>query len=363
MTTTLQQDLDNRHILLAANARLDAHGATPVTPSGPRLKPLDFAGRSGNDLRPATFAGMVGQERLKTLLGRIVGIALTKRRTLDHMLLIGSAGTGKTTLAQVIAHELGRDVFMLKAPVAYDVFLELLKVAKPGDVVVIDEIHMQVSGDRRGITQAADPELFYHVLEDQRLMTDTGMLPFPDVTFIGCTTDAGLLPQPFLDRFPIQPQLDPYTADEMCVLATRNAQALGLQIDPQAARVFAHACRNLPRQINSFVKNARGLAATTIDHALAVEVVTVLNSTTLDGLTRDMQRMLAYLLTCRRTDAKDRVSYKAGLGSIATALGKSRDSKAVALYVEPYLIERGYIAITHGGRELTDRGIQRAEVL
>lgn len=361
MTDTLQQMLDQRSMLLAQNK---PNGTTTVTPSDvPRLKPLDFNGRSGNDLRPATFAGMVGQERLKVLLSRIVGIARTSGRTLDHMLLVGSAGTGKTTFAQVVAHELGRDVFMLKAPVAYDVFLELMEVAKPGDVVVIDEIHMQVSGDRRGITQAADPEIFYHVLEDRRLMTDTGMLEFPDVTFIGCTTDAGLLPQPFLDRFPIQPQLDPYTADEMCVLATRNAQALGLAIEQAGAVVFAHACRNVPRQINAYVKNARSLAATTIDHALAVEIVVELNSTTLDGLTRDMQNMLKFLLRSKRRDAKGNETYKAGLNSIATACGKSRDSKAIALYVEPYLIERGFITITHGGRELTDKGIQRAGVL
>lgn len=327
------------------------------------LQPLDFDARTANDLRPSTFDGMVGQVRLKKLLKRIVRNAKAADIPLDHMLLVGSAGTGKTTLAQVIAHELGRPVYMLKAPVAYDIFEELARAAQDGDVVVIDEIHQQVSGDRRGITQAADPETFYHVLEDHRLITPTGAIEFPIVTVIGATTDAGLLPEPFLARFPLQPQLDPYTYPEMGVLAEQNALALGMTIEAGAAIMFARACRGIPRVINRYVRNARSLAAREIDHELAVEIVRELNSTTFDGLTRDMTNMLAYLLTQRREKADGEVRYQAGLNSIATALGKSRDSKSVALYVEPYLIEQGYVAVTHGGRVLTEKGIERARKL
>jgi Holliday junction DNA helicase RuvB len=326
-----------------------------------RLEPVDFS--QVGPLRPFTLAQMVGQGRLKALLGQIVTVAKVSRRPLDHMLLVGSAGTGKTTLGQVIAHEMGTKVYMLKAPVSFDVFEELARVAQDGDVVFIDEIHLQVSGDRRGITQAADPETFYHVMEDQRLITTGGPQPFPACTFIGATTDAGLLPEPFLDRFPLKPQLDEYTEGEMTELASRNAKALGVVIAPEAARCFARASRGIPRQINTYVKNAKSFAATTIDGTLAVEIVVELNSTTLDGLTRDMQNMLRFLLHARHENAGGRITYKAGLGSIATALGKSRDSKAVALYVEPILMKRGLIAVTSGGRELTPAGVTRAEEL
>jgi Holliday junction DNA helicase RuvB len=327
------------------------------------LEPLDFNARSANKLRPARFDQMVGQERLKALFSKIVECARASGRTLDHILLVGSAGTGKTTLAQVIAHELDRDVYQLKAPVAQDVFEELARCAKNGDVILVDEVHMQVSGDRRGITQAADPETFFTVMEDKRLMSSHGMIEFPDVTFIGCTTDAGLLPEPFLERFPLAPQLDPYTDEDMWELAFANARSLRLEITEEAAIVFARACRDIPRQLNTYVRNAQSLAAHEIDADLAREIVTELNSTTLDGLTRDMQNMMIFLLASKRTDKAGNVSYQAGLSSIATACGKSRDSKAIALYVEPYLIQRGYVGVSHGGRKLTDTGIERARKL
>lgn len=350
---------------MSTQATLDAYRLALANPPKQtvKLEPMDFTARSGDPLRPSTLAEMVGQDRLKVLLGRIVTIAKVTKRPLDHMLLVGSAGTGKTTLGQVIAHEMGSDVYMLKAPVAFDVFEALAKRAKDGDVVVIDEIHLQVSGDRRGITQAADPETFYHVLEDRRLLTTTGAIPFPACTFIGATTDAGLLPEPFLARFPLQPQLDEYTVPQMVELASRSARQLGLTMQLDAAEVFANASRSIPRQINTYVKNAQSLAATSVDRALAVEIVVELNSTTLDGLTRDQQNMLRYLLRARHEGASGRITYKAGLSSIATGIGKSRDSKSVALYVEPYLMKLGLIVVSSGGRELTPAGVARAEGL
>lgn len=331
-------------------------------PAKPTLRPLDLEDRSGNPLRPSTFDEMVGQEKLKRLLRRIVDNARSTDRTLDHMLLVGSAGTGKTTTAQIIAHELRRDVYMLKAPVAQDVFEELARVARDGDVVIVDEIHLVVSGDRRGITQAADPESWLSVLEDQRLATATGVIEFPDVTFIGATTDSGLLPEPFLARFPLQPRLDPYTIEEMATLAHANAKSLSLGISESGALMFARASRRIPRVVNRYARNARSLAATEIDDALAREIIVELNSTTLDGLDRDMQNMLRFLLRSPRV-VKGETRYQASIGSIATALGKSRDQKVVALYVEPYLLQRGYVSIAHGGRQLTDAGIARAQRL
>jgi Holliday junction DNA helicase RuvB len=326
------------------------------------IAPLDFESRSANELRPQTFADMVGQQRLKRLLGRIVGASRASGRPLDHILLVGASGTGKTTLGQVIAHESGRRVFQVGAPVTTDVFEQLRQVAQDGDVVIVDEIHMQVSGDRRGITQAADPEAFFSVMEDRRLVTSTGVVDFPAITIIGCTTDAGLLPEPFLGRFPLQPQLDPYTTDDMAVLARHNAAALGLGLTAVAARIFAGASRANPRQLNRYLRNASSLAEGLIGGEIAREVVVDLNSTTLDGLTMPMQRMLRFLLSAERVVGGE-TKYRASVNTIATALGFSRDTKNVALFVEPWLLQQGLVQVSPQGRELTPTGVARARRL
>jgi Holliday junction DNA helicase RuvB len=326
----------------------------------PPPRALSFDERSGNELRPATFDQMVGQERLRALLRRIVDTARATGRPLDHVLLTGQAGTGKTTLGQVIAQESGRRCFQLKAPVTHAMLEQLRLTCIDGDVVVVDEIHQQVSGDRRGVTQAADPEDFYHLMEDRRLPVGATMLPFPVITLIGCTTDAGLLPEAFISRFPLSLTLDPYTFEDMHRLALANARALGCRISREAAAIFARASRRHPRTLNTYVKNAKSLGATVIGVGDALEVVRELNATTLDGLTLEMVRMLRFLLQSRRENARGEIVYQASVGSIATALGHSRDTKAVALYVEPYLIEQGLVQVTHGGRTLTPAGITRA---
>lgn len=328
------------------------------------IEPVDMDERSGNVLRPTTLAGMVGQEQLKPLLRRIIDVAKVNGEPMDHMLLVGASGTGKTTTAQIVAHELGVRVFQVKAPVSLDTFQQLKEIMHDGEVLVIDEIHQQVSGDRRGATQACDPEIFFHVMEDRRLATATGMEEFPAITIIGATTDSGLLPEPFLNRFPLQPRLEPYSVKDMAQIVKANASAMGLDLDDGVASIFAEATRGTPRIANNYVRNAKVLTPGTFVKAdIAREVVEVLNSTTADGLTLDMVRMLAFLLKSRRESRDGHVVYQASVNTIATALGKSRDTKVIALYVEPYLIERGYVQVTHGGRQLTDAGIQRAEEL
>ncbi len=190
------------------------------------------------------------------------------------------------------------------------------------------------------------------------------MVAFPAMTWIGCTTTTGGLPDPFLARFPLQPHLDPYSETDMADLAWANADSLSMRIEPEASWVFARACKGIPRIVNRYIRNSRSLGATLIDTEVAVEVVTVLNSTTLDGLDADQAAMLRFLLRhCRREDSRGNIVYQSGVGGIATAIGKSRDSQAVALQVEPHLIECGFLTVTHGGRALTAAGVQRAEQL
>jgi Holliday junction DNA helicase RuvB len=361
MTATL--DLLTQRNTVHETARMARAMMRPqIVEEVPVIAPLDFNARSANELRPSTFDQMVGQDRLKRLLRRIVEASKASGRPLDHMLLVGQSGTGKTTVAQIVAAELGRDVYMLKAPLEMGVFEQLAEVAKDGDVVIVDEIHMVVSGDRRGLTQAADPETFYHAMEDRRLMTPQGMVDFPALTFIGATTDAGLLPEAFLGRFPLKPHLDPYTEQDMATLASRNAAELGVEILPYAAKIFAHASRGNPRQLNTYIRNATSLSAGAITGPDAIEVVVDLNSCTLDGLTQPMQGMLRCLLMSERKSAGE-IVYRASVNTIATVLGFSRDTKHVSLFVEPWLITKGYVQVAAQGRELTPAGVARARKL
>jgi Holliday junction DNA helicase RuvB len=331
----------------------------------PTLKPLSFDERSGNALRPRTFAEFVGQKKLKPLLERLVNVAKATGRPLEHMLLTGSAGTGKTTVAMLLANELNRDCYLLQAPVSEATLLEVSKVCCDGDVVIIDECHLLVQSDRRGVTQAAPPESIYSILEDRRLATPTGVVEMPDITIIGCSTDIGLLPDPLLMRFSLQPTLEPYTVEEMAILANANAEDLHIGMEPEGALVFANASRGTPRIINRYCKNARSLGADgiVVDKAFATEIVTELNSTTLDGLDASMVGMLKFLLRSPREDRQGNMAYQASAGAIATALGFSRDMKRVALFVEPTLIARGFVEVGHGGRALTTAGIARARAL
>lgn len=327
-------------------------------------QPIGVDNESKNRLRPRSFSEVVGQDTAKQMMQRVIEAASTRNgAALDHTLLIGPAGTGKTTFATVIAKELGRDCYQLAAPVPLDALIELGEVMQDGDALFIDEIHMQAIQERRGKEAVTSPEVFLTLLEDGILMTPRGMLPFPDITIIGATTDPGRLPDPFLDRFVLQPRLSDYSKRELALIAERNAATLGLTLMPGVADTFAGASRYTPRLVNNFVRNADSLAPPDkyIPEIIADEVL-AMNQTTHDGLSREMQGTLTFLYKrCRRERQGDgEVSYQASINTIATAIGLSRDTKAVQLRVEPYLIKEGFIQVGGQGRSLTPMGLARA---
>jgi Holliday junction DNA helicase RuvB len=328
-----------------------------------KLQPSNFGERTANPLRPAVLDDVIGQDRTKDLLRRVIRAALLRGGALDHVLLVGASGTGKSTMANVIANELHVLCFQVEAPISHETLLELRETMEDNDVLFIDEIHQQAIMERRGRSTSTQPEVLYQVLEDRTIVTGAGVLPFPAITVIGATTDEGMLPDPFINRFPLRPVLDTYTQDDLTRIAKANAEVLGIELEWEAARMFARASRGVPRQINNYVRNGAMLGPK-IDVALAQEVLHDLNRVTDDGLTLDMQRTLTFLYKRARKTTKDGdTSYKASVNTIATAIGKSRDTKAVALRVEPYLIEKGYLQVGHGGRSLTPAGARRAQEL
>lgn len=332
--------------------RLDAEAKAQGNEK-PQLRPVSTDDRSGNILRPARFDDVVGQERAVRLMRRFVASSARQGKPLDHTLLVGTSGTGKSTLSHVIAHELGVNVYEVQAPVTYETLIDLRETLKDGDILRIEEIHLQAIQERRGKSASAQPEVLFSVMEDRVIPTDEGVLPYPRITVVGTTTDEGMLPDAFIARFPIRPHLDPYTVEDMTRIAFANATALDRTLDPRAARMFAEAAGGIPRQLNNFMRNASDLEPAYVGPDTAREVIVDLNHMTLDGLTRDQQAMMRFLL---RTGT-------ASVGTIATAIGKSRDQKAIQLRVEPPLIVRGYVGLSTRGRFLTPEGEARARNL
>lgn len=347
---------------VATRYREPAPGPFIPAPLAPQSAQGD---RAANPLRPTTFDTMIGQERAVRLLRRVVSASKANGRPLDHMLLVGASGLGKSTLANVIANEMGVEVWQVEAPVSHDMLLELRPKMGTGDVLLIDEVHQQAFRERRGRTGSTQPEVLFNVMEDRMLVSGMGVLDFPHITVIGATTDEGALPDPFINRFPLRPVLEPYSEEDLTKIARLNGVALGIAVESDACRMFARASRGVPRQINNYVRNAATLTVDgeAVTAELAGEVLTDLNHVTEDGLTLDMQRMLTFLYTRCRRPIRDEVRYQASVNTIATAIGKSRDTKAIALRVEPYLIEQGYVQVAHGGRMLTPRGVSRARTL
>lgn len=329
------------------------------------ISPARTEERTKNPLRPERLADVIGQDKAKELMSRAMRSCWTYKQPLDHVLLVGPSGTGKSTFSHVIGHELGVDVYDLEAPLSVETLLELREVLYDGDIIKVEEIHQQAIMERRGRQASTRPEVLYAVMEDRVLPTQQGLLEYPHVTFIGTTTDEGMLPDAFVNRFPLRPRLVHYTTAELAQIVRYNADKLAIAIAPEAVAIFAGACRGVPREVNNLMRNARVLAQLDgqVSHDDALMVLDM-NGITEDGLTADMQAMLVFLYTKARQETGDGdVRHQASVNTIATAIGKSRDSKAIALRVEPYLIELGYVQVTHGGRRLTDAGLVRAREL
>jgi Holliday junction DNA helicase RuvB len=330
------------------------------------IAPAAAGERTRNPLRPTCFDEIVGQEKAKRLMRRAIESCFERRRVLDHTLLVGPSGTGKSTFSHVVANELGNaDIYCVEAPVSTEMLAELRTKMWDGDILMIEEIHQQAIMERRGRSAATQPEILYAVMEDGVLQSPTGPLEFRNITVIGTTTDEGMLPDAFINRFPLRPRLVPYTHEQMCEIVRSNADTLDVELDDAAVTLFANASRRVPREANNLVKNATTLCppGTRMTLADAHDVLDI-NGITPDGLTADMQNTLTFLYTkARRVRGDGDVLYQASVNTIATAIGKSRDSKAVVLRVEPYLIEKGFLQVTHGGRVLTDAGVARAKEL
>ena len=300
-----------------------------------------------NPLRPRTLREYIGQEKVKENLSVFIDAAKLRREALDHVLLYGPPGLGKTTLAAIIANELGVNFRITSGPALERPgdLAALLTNLEEGDVLFIDEIHR--------LPRTVE-EILYPAMEDFSIdiMNGKGQgatsihLPLQHFTLIGATTRAGQLSAPLRDRFGVIARLEMYTPEELARIVTRSAKILDVPCDPQGALEIATRSRGTPRIANRMLKRVRDFAVVlndgVIDRATAGEA---LNRMEVDALGLDMvdRRLLEAMI-------RHYNGGPVGLDTLAAVIGE--ESVTIEDVYEPYLMQLGFINRTPRGRVL-----------
>jgi len=296
-------------------------------------------------LRPRTLDEFVGQDALREQLTVAVAATRARGEALDHVLLAGPPGLGKTSLAQILADELEVPFVQTAGPALErkgDI-ASLLTALEPRSVFFVDEIHR--------LNRALE-ETFYPAMEDRRLPITLGQgagakvvtLDLPPFTLVGATTRTGLLTTPLRDRFGLQHRLEPYGPAELARIVRRSAQILGVELDDDGARAIARRSRGTPRVANRLLRRVRDWAEVrgtgAVDAAAAESALAMLEVDEL-GLDRLDREILGAL--CERFDGGP-----VGLSTLAVAVGEEADT--IEDVYEPYLLQAGLLVRTPRGR-------------
>jgi holliday junction DNA helicase RuvB len=319
------------------------------TPGLDRLPtPHERADDLDASLRPRRLDEFVGQDSLKEQLAVSIAAAAARGEALDHVLLAGPPGLGKTSLAQIVAAELGVPFVQTAGPALErkaDI-AAFLTALEPRSVFFVDEIHR---------LPRAIEETFYPAMEDRQLPITVGAgagarvvtLDLPPFTLVGATTRSGLLTTPLRDRFGIQHRLDHYGADDLATIVLRSARKLGAEVDRGGAGAIAERARGTPRVANRLLRRVRDYAevrdAALIDIALAGAALDLLEVDH-EGLDRLDREILGTL--CRRFGGGP-----VGLSTLAVAVHEEADT--IEDVYEPYLLQRGFVQRTPRGRVAT----------
>ncbi|HVF79327.1 MAG TPA: Holliday junction branch migration DNA helicase RuvB [Solirubrobacteraceae bacterium] len=324
--------------------------------SAPRIQTPEYVvddDELDRSLRPRRLDDFVGQPSLKEQLAISIEAAQARGEPLDHVLLAGPPGLGKTTLAQIVANEL--DVpFVLTAGPALERKADIaafLTALEPRSVFFVDEIHR---------LQRALEETFYPAMEDRQLPITVGVgagarivtLDLPPFTLIGATTRTGLLTAPLRDRFGLQHRLEQYELGDLTLIVTRSAQILDVSLEPAGAVAIAERSRGTPRVANRLLKRVRDYAEVrcggVVSAAAADAALTMLEIDDL-GLDR-LDRALLQAL-CQKFEGGP-----VGLSTLAVTVGEEQDT--IEDVYEPYLLQCGLLKRTPRGRMATRRAFE-----
>ncbi len=303
-----------------------------------------------DSLRPQRLADYIGQEEAKANLSVFIAAARQRGEALDHVLLHGHPGLGKTTLAQILAHELEVGITATSGPVLERPgdLAAILTNLKPRDVLFVDEIHR--------LNRVVE-ETLYPAMEDFNLDLVIGQGPsartvkleLAPFTLVGATTRVGLLTPPLRDRFGVRVRVDFYTAEELSRVVTRSARILGLSMEPEGALEIAKRSRFTPRVANRLLKRVRDFAqmetGNHVDQRLADYALTRLGVDP-DGLDRLDRELLTTIIA--KFDGGP-----VGLSTLAAAVGE--EAHTIEEVYEPYLIQQGFLKRTPAGRVATSR--------
>lgn len=298
-----------------------------------------------NRLRPTQFSDFLGQQKVRDRLMLAVEAAKGRGEQLDHVLLSGPPGLGKTTLAYILGEAMGVHVKATSGPVIDKPadLAGLLTSLEPGDILFIDEIHRM---------QRTVEEYLYSAMEDFviDIMIDQGpnarsvRLELPRFTLVGATTRSGLISAPLRSRFGLQNRLDYYTHDELAAIVTRSAERLNVTIDHNGALQIAARSRGTPRIANNLLRRVRDYAQVKADNHITGPVA----DQALALLEIDPQGLDEMDIRILETIAIKFNGGPVGLGTIAIAVGEEPDT--VEEVYEPYLIQEGYLDRTPKGR-------------
>lgn len=302
-----------------------------------------------NNLRPLALEDYIGQEKVKRNLKVYIEAAKARNDSLDHVLFYGPPGLGKTTLAGIIANEMGTHLKVTSGPAIEKPgeMAAILNNLAEGDVLFVDEIHR--------LNRQVE-EVLYPAMEDYQIDVMIGKgatarsirLELPKFTLVGATTRAGLLSAPLRDRFGVVNHLEYYTVKELETIIIRSANVLGVEIDSQGANELARRSRGTPRLANRLLKRVRDFAQVKYDGRITGEVADYalnLLDVDRDGLDANDRLILGTII-------KKFGGGPVGLDTLATSIGE--DAGTLEDVYEPYLIQNGFINRTPRGRVATN---------
>ncbi len=302
-------------------------------------------------LRPVRMEEYIGQEKIKNQLRIFIDAAKKRKESLDHVLFYGPPGLGKTTLATIIAHEMGVQCKITSGPAIERPgdLAAILTTLEEGDVLFIDEIHR--------LNRVVE-EVLYPAMEDKAIDIVVGKGPssrsirldLNNFTLVGATTRAGLLSSPLRDRFGMICKLDFYSPEELSVIVARSAEILEVEIDTKGATQIARRSRGTPRIANRLLKRVRDYAQVVHQGAISDGVA----AKALEMLEVDAMGLDHVDLRLLRTILNDFAGGPVGLDTLAASIGE--DSSTIEDVVEPYLLQIGLLQRTPRGRVVTAKG-------